>query len=402
MASIKSQLWQPLLNKPRVKWVLTIVSICIGSGTILYTNFLVEQLKDREKRQIELFAKTLEYTINETSGSNIYFITDKILFENKSIPTILTDNKGDIMDYRNIDIDSSRQSQEEINSLLKEAYKDMESLYEPIPVTLKDGMDTPIIFGYVYYSNSHLLKQLTFYPYVQLAVIAIFGFIAYLAFNYSKAAEQNRVWVGLAKETAHQLGTPISSLMAWMELLKEDPKMKNTIDELDKDIHRLQLITERFSSIGSIPTLQPENINKIITNAIKYLRPRISSKVTVTTIAVSENIIVNINTPLFDWVLENLIKNAVDAMSGEGEIAISILRGSDRRVFIDVRDTGKGIPKSKIKEVFKAGFTSKQRGWGLGLTLAKRIIEIYHNGKIFVQSSEEQGGTTFRISLPSS
>ncbi|MDH5604001.1 MAG: HAMP domain-containing histidine kinase [Cyclobacteriaceae bacterium] len=403
MASKKSNIWQPLFNKPGVKWVLTIVSICIGSGTIFYTNFLVEQLKEREKQQIELFAKTLEYTINEESGSNIYFITDKILFENKSIPTILTNETGDIIDYRNIAIDSSRHSLSEIQKRLSRAFEDMKNRYEAIPVTVRDGHSSPIIFGYVYYSNSFLLKQLTYYPYVQLAVIALFGFIAYLAFSYSKSAEQNRVWVGLAKETAHQLGTPISSLMAWMELLREDPDMKekNAITELDKDIRRLQIITERFSSIGSVPALQPENINQIITNGIQYLRPRISSRVSVKTISVSENIMVMINTPLFDWVIENLIKNAVDAMGGEGAITISILRGSERRVFIDVSDNGKGIPKSKIKEVFKPGYTSKKRGWGLGLTLAKRIIEIYHNGKIFVLASDEINGTTFRISLPS-
>ena len=403
MASKKSQLWQPLFNKPGVKWVLTIISILIGSGTIFYTNFLVEQLKEREKQQIELFAKTLEYTINEESGSNIYFITDKILFENKSIPTILTNEAGDIIDFRNIDIDSSRQSQQVIHKKLSRVFDEMKNLYEPIPVTVRDGQSESIIFGFVYYSNSFLLKQLTYYPYVQLAVITLFGFIAYLAFSYSKTAEQNRVWVGLAKETAHQLGTPISSLMAWMELLKEDPDMKdkNAIFELDKDIHRLQLITERFSSIGSVPALQAENINQIITNGIKYLRPRISSRVSVKTVSVTDNILVKINTPLFDWVIENLIKNAVDSMGGEGKIVISILRGSERRVFIDVQDNGKGISKSKIKEVFKPGYTSKKRGWGLGLTLAKRIIEIYHNGKIFVYSSEENKGTIFRISLPS-
>ena len=392
-----------MFNKPGVKWGLAVVSAFIGFGTIFYTNFLVNQLKDREKQQIELFARTLEYTINETSGSNIYFITDKILFENKSIPTILVSSEEEIIDYRNIEIDSTKNTKTEIDKQLKDAFEEMAGLYEPIPVTVNDGLNSPIVFGYVYYSDSFLLKQLTYYPYVQLAVIALFGLIAYMAFNYSKAAEQNRVWVGLAKETAHQLGTPISSLMAWMELLKENGNASGSdiVDELNKDIDRLQIITERFSSIGSVPTLRAENINEVIAKAITYLRPRISRKVDITIAAVTENIEVHLNTPLFDWVLENLIKNAVDAMDGTGEITISILRGSERRVFVDIKDTGKGVPKSKVKEVFKPGYTSKQRGWGLGLTLARRIIEIYHNGKIFVQSSEEGQGTTFRISLQS-
>lgn len=276
--------------------------------------------------------------------------------------------------------------------------------YDPIPVTVRDPLDEPIVYGYVNYSNSFLLTQLTYYPYIQLSVIAIFGFIAYMAFNYSKAAEQNQVWVGLAKETAHQLGTPISSLMAWMEFLKENPAMRdnNLAAELDKDIKRLQLITERFSSIGSVPVLNEENIKQCIADSMNYLRPRISSKVDINIAAINDDIIARVNKPLFEWVLENLCKNAVDAMDGVGKIKIHILRGSESRVFIDISDTGKGIPKSKIKSVFNPGFTSKKRGWGLGLALAKRIIENYHNGRIFVKNSEENQGTTFRISLPSS
>ncbi len=391
-------------DKSRVKWIVLALSVFISAGTIFYTSILVEQLKEREQQQIELFAKTLEYTITEETGSNIYFITDQILFANRSIPTILTDQDGRIIDYRNIEIDSFRMDNQSIYRSLNKVLEEMIDSYDPIPVTVRDPLDEPIVYGYVNYSNSFLLTQLTYYPYIQLSVIAIFGFIAYMAFNYSKAAEQNQVWVGLAKETAHQLGTPISSLMAWMEFLKENPAMRdnNLAAELDKDIKRLQLITERFSSIGSVPVLNEENIKQCIADSMNYLRPRISSKVDINIAAINDDIIARVNKPLFEWVLENLCKNAVDAMDGVGKIKIHILRGSESRVFIDISDTGKGIPKSKIKSVFNPGFTSKKRGWGLGLALAKRIIENYHNGRIFVKNSEENQGTTFRISLPSS
>jgi signal transduction histidine kinase len=253
----------------------------------------------------------------------------------------------------------------------------------------------------VYYKNSSLLRQLITYPYIQLSVIAIFGFISYLAFNYSKAEEQNRVWVGLAKETAHQLGTPLSSLMAWVEVLRDNEQLKQggVVNELEKDIQKLLMVTERFSSIGSAPTLKKENVVSCINNVVNYLKPRVSSKVKIEVYSLSENIFAMVHTPLFEWVIENLCKNAVDAMGNTGTIGIKILKGNDHKVFIDISDTGQGIPRSKIPMVFKAGFTTKKRGWGLGLALAKRIVETYHNGKIFVKNSEENMGTTFRISL---
>ena len=389
-------------GKSKVKWIVLVLSLAISTGSIWYTDILVEQLKDREKEQIELFAKTLEYTINEDLGSNIHFITEEVLFQNKSIPTILTDEKGTILQYRNIEIDSVKNSLRQISTKLNSILEEMATTYNPIPVGVRDPRGKEEIYGYIYYDNSFLLAQLTYYPYIQLSVIAVFGFIAYLAFNYSKAAEQNRVWVGLAKETAHQLGTPISSLMAWMEFIREDPeiKNKNIADELDKDIQRLTLITERFSSIGSTPVLKQENVYSLLNNSINYLRPRISSKVLIELSALSDNIDAMVNPPLFDWVIENLCKNSVDAMSGSGVITIQILRGSEKKVLIDISDNGKGIPKSKINDVFNPGFTTKKRGWGLGLALAKRIVENYHNGKIYVKNSEEDKGTTFRIVLP--
>jgi hypothetical protein len=388
-------------NKSKIKWVLLGISFLISVGSIYYTNRLVNQLKDRERRQIELYAKALEYTINEDFEYNILFVTEEILYQNSSIPTILVAGNGFILDHKNIRIPEHARK-DPLPYLTKQLEK-MKTIHPPIEVRLRDPQTGEIYeVQQVYYKNSYILTQLTNYPYVQLSVIAIFAFIAYLAFNYSKAAEQNRVWVGLAKETAHQLGTPLSSLMAWVEYFREDEglRSKGIVDELDKDIKKLQVITERFSNIGSAPVLKEENIYEVITNTVNYLRPRISTKVNIQVTSLQKEIYAQINAPLFEWVIENLCKNAVDAMAGNGELHVRILRGNERKVFIDITDTGKGIPKSTISKVFNPGFTTKKRGWGLGLTLVKRIIEVYHQGRIFVKSSEENIGTTFRIVLP--
>jgi signal transduction histidine kinase len=388
-------------NNPRLKWVVVAVSFLISISSIYYTNVLVDQLKERERQQVQLFAKAIEYTLNEDLSYNILFVSEEIINKNNSIPTILVDEKNQVIDVRNVSIDSTR-SKQTIERQLKKELREMAETYEPITIKLEDPISNET-FGTqkLYYRNSFLLKQLIAYPYIQLSVIAIFGFISYLAFSYSKAAEQNRVWVGLAKETAHQLGTPISSLMAWVEVLREDPviKQKGIVEELEKDIQKLRIVTERFSSIGSAPTLKKENIVVLINNVVHYLRPRVSAKIKIEVFTLSDNITALVHAPLFEWVIENLCKNGVDAMGTSGKIAIKILRGNEGKVFIDVSDSGKGIPRSKIEAVFKAGFTTKKRGWGLGLTLAKRIIETYHNGKIFVKSSEEQMGTTFRIMI---
>lgn len=373
----------------------------ISIASIYYTKILVDQLKDREKQQVNLFAKAIEYTLNEDLNVNVNFVSEQIINRNNSIPTILVDEKGKVIYLRNVEIDSSK-SEAFINQQIQQEIESMKKTYDPIAITLRDPTNNEV-FGAqkLYYKNSFLLTQINAYPYIQLSVIALFGFVSYLAFTYSKAAEQNRVWVGLAKETAHQLGTPLSSLMAWIEVLREEPGLtnKDIVAELEKDTRKLTVVTERFSSIGSIPVLKQENVVAMINNVIQYLRPRISSKVRMDVFTLSENIQVMVHPPLFEWVLENLCKNAVDAIGGSGTIAIKILRGSDKKVFIDISDTGKGIPRSKISMIFRPGFTTKKRGWGLGLTLAKRIIESYHNGKIFVKSSEENQGTTFRIAL---
>ena len=389
-------------NNSQLKWVVLVVSVLISVGSIYYTNALVDQLKQRERQQVQLYAKAIEYTANEEENfNNLIFIAQEILFQNNSIPIIQADEKQKVLSYRNIEVASSLDEKKK-SDLLAEEIKQMSEIYEPIQVTLRDPA-TNEVFGtqYIYYRNSFLLTQLIAYPYIQLSVIAIFGFISYLAFNYSKAAEQNRVWVGLAKETAHQLGTPLSSLMAWIEVIREDPEMrgKGLVEELEKDIQKLKVVTERFSSIGSVPALRKENVVTLVNNVVTYLRPRVSSKVKIEVFTLSENIFANVHAPLFEWVVENLCKNAVDAMGNTGTIAIKILRGNEGKVFIDVSDTGKGIPRSKMNMVFRPGFTTKKRGWGLGLTLAKRIIDTYHNGKIYVKNSEENEGTTFRIIL---
>lgn len=390
-------------NNSKIKWIVLVISVVISISSVFYTDALVDQLKEREKQQVVLFAKAIEYTANanENAAGDVNFVAQEILFQNNSIPIIQADEKRKILDYRNIQVED-KWTPERKEKFLQLEMEDMGETYEPIIVPLRDPQTNEVFATqYIYYENSFLLTQIIAYPYVQLSVIAIFGIIAYMAFNYSKAAEQNRVWVGLAKETAHQLGTPLSSLMAWIEVLRDDPDLKNKeiVTELEKDIRKLTVVTERFSSIGSTPVLRQENVVALINNVIHYLRPRISSKVRIDVFTLSENIQVMVHPPLFEWVVENLCKNAVDAIGGSGTIAIKILRGSDSKVFIDISDTGKGIPRSKIAMVFRPGFTTKKRGWGLGLTLAKRIIESYHNGKIFVKSSEENQGTTFRIAL---
>jgi signal transduction histidine kinase len=386
-------------SNTKIKWFVLSFSLLICMGSIFYTNRIVTELKNDEKVQVELLAKALQFSMNEDAPLEINFISEEIIKKNNSIPIIWVTNDSSYQ-YRNVQL-NDKWSEPQKQKALKRELEEMKKVYRPIEMTYKNQNGTIEHFGYIYYKNSSLLSQIIAYPYIQLSVIAIFAFITYLAFNYSRVAEQNRVWVGLAKETAHQLGTPISSLMAWIEVIREDPEMreKGVVDELEKDIQKLRIVTERFSSIGSTPALKKENVVTLIHNVVNYLRPRVSAKIRMDVFTLSDNIAVMAHAPLFEWVIENLCKNAVDAMGNTGTIAIKILRGSEGKVFIDVSDTGKGIPRSKIETVFRPGFTTKKRGWGLGLTLAKRIIETYHSGKIFVKYSEENQGTTFRITL---
>ncbi|WP_162340904.1 MULTISPECIES: sensor histidine kinase [Cyclobacterium] len=377
-------------NRGKVKWGVFAFSIIIGLGSIYYTNTLVEELKIREKRQVDLYAEALEYA--SLNSDNLTFIFQVIIQENKSIPVITVNAEGEPIEYKNVHFRKNSTEEEKRDQLLEELAA-MKDLYEPI--RLSDD-------AFIFYRNSDLLTRLQYYPYVQLSVILVFGVLAYAFFNQSKVAEQNRLWAGLTKETAHQLGTPLASLMAWVDYLKNSPvfeENQEVITELEKDTRKLSMVTERFSNIGSTPVIKPENVYGVVADAINYLRPRISSKVSIDLNSHAENIYAQMNRSLFEWVIENICKNAVDAMKGQGAIRINIVKESEKYVFIDISDTGKGMEKKMFTKVFNPGFTTRQRGWGLGLTLAKRIIEGYHSGRIFVNASELGKGTTFRIVL---
>ncbi|EAZ79509.1 sensor histidine kinase [Algoriphagus machipongonensis] len=378
-------------NRKQVKWLVIFVSIIIGGGSILYTNILVEELRERERRQIELLSSALEYAAS--TAENLTFINQEIIQQNYSIPIIMVDQDENPIEFRNIPFKANSNAEDSVKTLAKEL-AEMRAEYEPILLREADIN--------VFYRNSELLTNLKYYPYIQLAVILVFGVLAYTLFNQSKVAEQNRVWAGLTKETAHQLGTPIASLMAWIDYLKNSPvweENKEIITEMDKDVVKLRMVTERFSSIGSKPVIQTENLYESIEETINYLRPRISTKVDLIINADTKDLDAMMNRPLFEWVVENICKNAVDAMKGKGKITIDVIQDSDKFVIVDITDTGKGMEKRMYKKVFNPGFSTRQRGWGLGLTLAKRIIEGYHGGKIFVKNSEVGVGTTFRIVL---
>ena len=379
-------------NKKLVKWLIFFISLLLGLGSIGYTHRLVEELREREDRQIQVLSAALDYAA--TTSENLTFINQEIIQQNYSFPIIMADGQGNPIDYRNIAFKNSRNQADSI-LVLKEELLEMQEDYPPIVLQEADIR--------IYYRNSELLTNLKYYPYIQLAVILLFGLLVYVVFNQSKLSEQNRVWAGLTKETAHQLGTPIASLMAWMDYLKNSPvwdENQEIIQEMDKDVAKLRVVTERFSSIGSSPVIQPENVYEIIEEGVSYLRPRISTKVEWEIQSDSKDLVALLNKPLFDWVIENVCKNAVDAMKGKGMLRIVLFQESDKFVGIDISDTGVGIEKMKFKKVFTPGFSSRKRGWGLGLTLSKRIVEGYHGGKIFVKQSELGKGTTFRILLP--
>lgn len=382
-------------NKFEFKIVIVIIAFLIGFASLYYTNTLVQKLVQREKEQINLFGKALRYMLDKENEEPSRFILEEIVKVNTSIPTIATDEDDNILLDKNLHTENM--SNEEKQLYLEKELLRMKAEFPPIKVAISDTR-----YNLIYYRSSDLIYQLKYYPYAQLSVIAIFGLLTYLAFSYSRRAEQNRVWVGLAKETAHQLGTPISSLMAWVEYLKAEKKWdESVLEEITKDTNRLQIIAARFSNIGSQTTLVRENIALVIQEIVDYLRPRLSSKITIDiTNYLPNQTTVKLNRYLFEWVIENLLKNAVDAMGGVGKIHIEMrMSTKEKSIFIDVSDTGKGIASAKIKKVFEPGYTTKKRGWGLGLTLAKRIIEEYHRGKIFVKSSEIDKGTKFRIVL---
>lgn len=390
-------------SQSTLKWVVLIVAAVIGGGSIIYTNSLVNELKKGEQEKIRLWAEAVEFLATaDVDISALTFISTNIITPENTLPVILLDSAtNEIRDSRNVKREGDSAERQE--SRLRKMLRKMQSDNDPFKIISRDGPGGAISsINYVYYRNSRLLRQLSTYPYIQLTVIGIFGIIAYMAFSYSRSSEQNRVWVGLAKETAHQLGTPLSSLMAWVEYLQTIPQMEGREDivvELQKDVHRLEMITSRFSNIGSEPVLKVEPVEEAIQNTIAYLIPRVSSKVAFEIKAEAPDLKAQMNRPLFEWVVENIVKNAVDAMSGIGHISITIGPLSEKSIFIDIADDGKGIVKGKIKDVFRPGFTTKKRGWGLGLTLVQRIVQNYHSGRIFVKSSQVDVGTVFRIIL---
>ncbi len=372
------------------KIVLLIFAVNIAIMSLLYTNQLVRKLAIEEETRVNQWTAAIQRLI-DSEDEDVTFLMEVSRTSSNNIPIIMTDEDGNILNFLNLD--SSRINEP---GYLQEELQGMKIENEPIVIEYQPGKK-----NYVYYHNSTLLTQLKYYPYYQIGIISLFLLVSYLAFNASRRSEQNRVWVGLAKETAHQLGTPISSLIAWIDLFKEEGQTptKEMLAEMEKDIERLRLVSERFSKIGSTPILEDKNIKLLIDQSVAYMSSRASHKVKMEVHAdVLHNCFSRVNVQLFDWVLENLIKNAIDAMEGKGQI-IFTLTETKKHIFIDISDTGKGIPSSKISEVFKPGFTTKKRGWGLGLSLAKRIIEDYHRGKIVVKESTPGKGTTFRITL---
>ena len=380
-------------------WVIFGIAVFISAGSVIYTNMLVKQIKERERQQIELYARTLEYLANENENPNFIYLLDEIVLSNSTIPVILTDANEKFVDYKNLPKADDESDPKARRDYLTSVISEMRKLHDPIEITLEFPGNIRVT-QYIFYKNSVLLSQLAYYPYVQLSIIAIFVLVIFLLFNYSRSAEQNRVWVGLAKETAHQLGTPLSSLMAWSEYFKSSyPDEMDVLKEFDKDIKSLEKITERFSNIGSVPQLTNENISRAINEIVSYLSVRLSKKITISVESFpNDQIEARLNKSLFAWVIENIMKNAADAMGGKGSIVIKIMKVNEA-VAIDISDTGKGMSKTASRQIFKPGFTTKKRGWGLGLALAKRIIENYHEGKIYVKNSESGQGTTFRILL---
>ncbi len=386
-------------NFDRQYWIrigLLVFALFIAFASLYYTNQLVVKLGEREQKLIDLYAKGLQSAAEAEEEGTLSFLFQEIIQANSSVPVILADSKMKPISYKNLTIPQKLSKMEEVKFLQLELQK-MAKIYPPVDIEFVPGVK-----NYIYYKNSELLTQLKYYPYVQLTVIFLFVFLGYLVINNSLRAEQNRVWVGMAKETAHQLGTPLSSLMAWIEIFKSDENFthKEAIEELEKDVVRLETITSRFSSIGSTPVLKDEKAFETIAQAVKYLKTRMPQSVNFQfNSTLNDDFLIAINKPLFDWAIENIIKNGVDAMVGNGKITVELKEFDEKNLTLDISDTGKGMTKKVQKNIFNPGFTTKQRGWGLGLTLTKRIIENYHNGKVFIKSSELGKGTTFRILL---
>ena len=375
-----------------VKIILVVAAIVIAVASLVVSHYLVRDLAVEERSKMGVWAEAMR-TLNLADENTDLNLVLKVIDENNTIPVVVTDKQGNVQTFRNVDLDGN--TYEDSLQMAASVAKKMFASGRYIRIFMEDGKD----YIDVCYDESVMIKRLNVYPIVQLGVVMIFVVVAIFALLTSKRAEQNKVWVGLSKETAHQLGTPISSLMAWTEILKETYPDDELIPEMDKDVKRLQLIAERFSKIGSLPEPVPSSLIDVMNHVIDYMDRCTSHKVKMERVFPPQDIIVKINASLFEWVVENLCKNAVDAMEGSGRITLFMQDEGDK-VAIEVSDTGKGIRKKDVGNVFKPGFTTKKRGWGLGLSLAKRIVEEYHKGHIYVKSSEVGKGTTFRIELP--
>lgn len=370
--------------------VLALVAILIASGTIFYSQYLARKIKNEEKLRVEQWYKAGKFIISAPDSVDISFAS-QILTENRTIPIIETDEKDSITNY--INIDSAKSVDKDY---LGKKLKQLKSQHTPFEWV--DPQDSSIRNRY-YYGNSRLLDEVRYYPIIQLGIVALFILITILSLRSRHRSLQNQVWAGMAKETAHQLGTPVSSLEGWVEMLKESSLDKKIVQELEKDVDRLRLVSDRFGKIGSTPQLEETDLIRQINSMVDYMRKRATGKIIFTVNTHGKNeLAARISPPLFDWVIENLLKNALDAMEGKGNIITDIMEDA-KRIYIDITDTGKGISKLYVGSVFKPGFTTKKRGWGLGLSLSKRIIEQYHQGEIFVKHSEAGKGTTFRIVL---
>ena len=379
-------------------------AVIIAVASLVVSHSLTKDLETEERNKMEVWAEAMR-SLNKADENTDLSLVLKVLNENNTIPVIVMDSKGNVSEFRNLKVDGktyedSLKAAAVVGQNLKSSGRDIR-----IYLNQNDSASTGSDYIDVVYDDSLMLKRLAVYPFVQLGVVMLFVVVAIFALLTSKKAEQNKVWVGLSKETAHQLGTPISSLMAWIEILKENYPTDDLIPEMDKDVKRLQLIADRFSKIGSLPEPVPSSLNEVMDHVIDYMDRRTSKKVQMVKIFPDHDIIIKLNASLFEWVIENLSKNAVDAMGGgPGTITLRVDETPEKAI-IEVSDTGKGIRKKDMNNVFRPGFTTKKRGWGLGLSLAKRIVEEYHRGKIYVKSSEvDRGdgsphGTTFRIEL---
>lgn len=377
----------------QVKIFLVVAAILIAVASLLVSRSLTHDLAEQEKSKMQVWAEAMKSLSAADENTDLSLVL-KVLDENHTIPVVVLNNEGVVTEYRNIEI-KARNAKDSI-AFVTSYGQQMKASGQVIRISLSKNNHDYID---VCYDDSLMLKRIAVYPYVQLGVVLLFVIVAIFALLTSKRAEQNKVWVGLSKETAHQLGTPISSLMAWSTILKETYPDDELLPEMDKDVKRLQLIADRFSKIGSIPEPVPSCLNEVLIHVVDYMDRRTSKKIEMKTELPNEDVIINMNASLFEWVIENLCKNAVDAMGGKlGSITLR-LEETDKRAIVEVSDTGKGIKKKDISNVFRPGFTTKKRGWGLGLSLAKRIVEEYHHGKIYVKNSEVGKGTTFRIEL---